>query len=86
MWCHNRIHLTHAGAGTTTPQKGLTMDAQTQQDTRLAISRQVDAIMGFEGHQPSLEERNIVRRWVAGEIDDETLSQLINNYAHSLIK
>jgi hypothetical protein len=61
------------------------MDAQTQKDARLAIARQADAIMGFEGHRPSLEERNIVRKWVAGEIDDEILSRLINDYARSLI-
>lgn len=61
------------------------MDTQAQRDTRLAIARQTDAIMGFEGHVPSLEERSIVRRWVAGEIDDETLSRLIGEYAHARI-
>lgn len=57
------------------------MGAEHEKADRLAISRQAAASMAIAGHQPSAEERNIVQRWVDGEIDDGMRRRLFANYA-----
>jgi hypothetical protein len=61
------------------------MGAEHEKADRLAISRQVSASMAIAGHQPSAEERNIVQRWVDGEIDDGMRRRLFTNYAQSFL-